>query len=97
MIKEYIAVDLETTGLNPVSDAILEIGAARIRDGEVTDTFETFVNSGVKVPANITALTGITRRWRTAECPVRGRWRSFCGSAADWICWATICPLISAF
>lgn len=82
MIKEYIAVDLETTGLNPVSDAILEIGAARIRDGEVTDTFETFVNSGVKVPANITALTGITQEMADSGMPYKRaveEFLRFCG------------------
>ncbi len=61
MWDTYIALDLETTGLSPVRDQILEIGAARVECGEVTDTYETLVDTGIEIPERITALTGITR------------------------------------
>ena len=43
---DYVAVDIETTGLYPKYDKIIEIGAARVRDGKVEDTFSVFVNPG---------------------------------------------------
>lgn len=60
MSRTYIAIDLETTGLNPSRDRILEIGAAKVVDGVVTDTYSVFVDCGVRVPEYITNLTGIT-------------------------------------
>ena len=36
--QDYTVIDLEMTGLHPKNDAILEVGAAKIRNGEVTDT-----------------------------------------------------------
>lgn len=55
----YVALDIETTGLNPKYDKIIEIGAARVVDGTVCDTFSTFVNPGKGLPARIVELTGI--------------------------------------
>lgn len=55
----YVAFDIETTGLNPKYDKIIEIGAVRVRDGEQIDTFSTFVNPGKSLPARIVELTGI--------------------------------------
>lgn len=55
----YVVFDIETTGLNPKYEKIIEIGAAKVRDAEVTDTFSTFVNPGKGLPERITELTGI--------------------------------------
>ena len=60
MMNSYISVDLETTGLNPKTDKIIEIGAVRIENGVETGTFETFVNPGRRLEEKIIALTGIT-------------------------------------
>lgn len=60
MQTTYVALDLETTGLRPKYDKILEIGAVRVEDGEVTGTYETFIDHGVEIPQRITELTGIT-------------------------------------
>ncbi len=57
---EYIVFDLETTGFNPYSCGITEIGAVRLRHGEVIDTFSTFVNPGCHISRQITETTGIT-------------------------------------
>jgi ATP-dependent DNA helicase DinG len=59
MRDEIVALDLETTGLNQYEDDIIEIGAARFRDGELLDTFGTLVNPGRSVPERVTAITGI--------------------------------------
>lgn len=60
MEYSYIAFDLETTGLRPNQDRILEIGALKVECGEVTGTYETFIDNGVTIPERITSLTGIT-------------------------------------
>lgn len=57
---EYIAVDLETTGTSPVWDEIIEIGAARVRGGEVVETYRELVNPGFEIGSYVTELTGIT-------------------------------------
>jgi DNA polymerase-3 subunit alpha (Gram-positive type) len=57
---EYIALDLETTGVSADRDHILEIGAAHVRDGVILGRFQTFVDGGVSVSPFITSLTGIT-------------------------------------
>ncbi|MDQ2624528.1 MAG: DEDD exonuclease domain-containing protein, partial [Actinomycetota bacterium] len=56
----FVVVDLETTGGRAGGDAITEIGAVKVRGGEVVGEFQTLVNPGVPVPAQITVLTGIT-------------------------------------
>lgn len=56
----FVVVDLETTGGSPATSAITEIGAVKVRGGEVLGEFQTLVNPGGPVPAQITVLTGIT-------------------------------------
>lgn len=60
MLKSYIAFDVETTGLNPLEDEILEIGALKVREGRVAERFMEFIRPTLSVPPAITALTGIT-------------------------------------
>lgn len=55
----YVVFDIETTGLNPKYEKIIELGAARVQNGEVTDTFSTFINPGKSLPERIVELTGI--------------------------------------
>ena len=56
----YVIFDLETTGLSPVNDRIIEIGAVKMCGGKVTDSFSTFVNPQIPIPFNIESLTGIS-------------------------------------
>ncbi|WP_235978242.1 DEDD exonuclease domain-containing protein [Flavimobilis rhizosphaerae] len=56
----FVVVDLETTGTAPATDAITEIGAVKVRGGEILGEFQTLVNPGGPVPPQITVLTGIT-------------------------------------
>ena len=56
----FVVVDLETTGGAPVDAGITEIGAVKVRAGEVLGEFQTLVQPGVPVPAFIALLTGIT-------------------------------------
>lgn len=57
---EFVAFDLETTGLNARTEAITEFGAAIFRRGEVVAEFKEFVNPGRPLSPQITQLTGIT-------------------------------------
>ena len=63
MINSYIALDLETTGLNPKSEFITEIAALRVEEGQVTGRFVSLVNPGKPLEERITQLTGITMIW----------------------------------
>ncbi len=56
----FVVVDLETTGGSHSSDAITEIGAVKIRGGEIIGEFQTLINPELPIPAFITVLTGIT-------------------------------------
>lgn len=58
----FVVVDLETTGLTPRTARICEIGAQRVRALQLADTFETFVDPGLPIPAEVTRITGIDRR-----------------------------------
>ncbi len=58
----WIALDLETTGLDPDSDEIIEVGAVKFQGGKVLDTFQSFVNPGRSLSSFITRYTGISQR-----------------------------------
>ncbi|MBA3788240.1 MAG: UvrB/UvrC motif-containing protein [Actinobacteria bacterium] len=80
----YVVVDLETTGLRPGSAGICEIGAVRVRELELGETFETLVDPRRPLPAPIAALTGIVpaalRSAPSPELAVR-RFLDFAGDA----------------
>ena len=58
--EEFVVFDIETTGLSPLSCKITEIGAVKVKQGEVLEIFSTFVDPETHIPEGITALTGIT-------------------------------------
>ena len=57
---EIVCFDIETTGLNVATEAITEIGAVVLRDGQITERFQTFVNPNRHLTPEIIGLTGIT-------------------------------------
>ena len=62
LIKDstYVVLDVETTGLNPKRDRIIEIGLVKISGAEITDEFTSLFDPGIIVPDEITLLTSIT-------------------------------------
>ena len=58
--EEYVAFDLETTGLSSRTDEIIEIGAVILKNGQEVDRFQTFVDPGRELTPEIVKLTGIT-------------------------------------
>ena len=85
MITSYVCVDLETTGLNPKYEKIIEIGAVKVVEGQIVERFSTFVNPGRKLEERIIELTGITQE-QVEEAPyieeVLPDFLEFCGDFA---------------
>jgi DNA polymerase-3 subunit epsilon/ATP-dependent DNA helicase DinG len=85
MPQTIVAIDLETTGLDPHRDAIIEIGAVKFKGERHEGEFQTLVNPGRPIPANITQLTGITNDM-VANAPrlseVLPKLQTFVGEAA---------------
>ena len=57
--ESFVVFDIETTGFSPVTNRIIEIGAVKVVNGEITDRFSTFVNPEVPIPFEIEKLTSI--------------------------------------
>ncbi len=80
----FVVFDIETTGFSCNNDKIIEIGAVKIEDGKVTDTFSRFVNPKVPIPYRIVELTGITDEMvKNADSinQVLGEFMEFAGAA----------------
>jgi DNA polymerase-3 subunit epsilon len=77
---ETVAVlDFETTGLSPaMGDRATEIAIALVRDGQVVDRFQSLMNAGRRIPAEVTALTGISNTMLAAAPPVASVMREAC-------------------
>ncbi|MBU0508508.1 DEAD/DEAH box helicase [bacterium] len=59
-LSKFVAVDVETTGLDSESDELIEIGAARFHNGKIAETYRTFIRPKRQLDPFITQLTGIT-------------------------------------
>jgi len=79
-----VAFDLETTGLNPKTDKIIEIGAVRFNEKRVEDEFTMLINPGRSIPPFITQLTGISNEMVRGAANIHdvlGEFEAFVGDA----------------
>ena len=99
-VATFVVVDLETTGGSPEDCAITEIGAVKIRGGEVIGEFQTLINPGTGIPPFIAVLTGITDAM-VSEAPkidqVLPTFIEFCGSPESTILVAHNAPFDISF
>ena len=86
--EDYVVFDIETTGFSPVNNRIIEIGAVKLENGQVLDSFNIFVNPQRQIPEKITQLTGITDEM-VADAPLEEealrQFYAFCGGMMR--CW----------
>jgi DNA polymerase-3 subunit epsilon len=85
---QLVMLDVETTGLSPaLGDRLTEVAAVRVVDGQIVERFVSLVNCGVRIPAFITGLTGISQKMVDAAPPaaeVVPQLLAFIG--ADYLC-----------
>ncbi|MDY0322876.1 MAG: PolC-type DNA polymerase III [Candidatus Carbobacillus sp.] len=80
----YVVFDIETTGLSQDTDRIIEIGAVKLKDGQIVDRFQSFAHYGQPLPSKIVELTGITDQMLKDAPPlseVLNAFTSFVGEA----------------
>lgn len=87
-MKDYVCLDLETSGLYPRLDKIIEIGAVKVLGGVAAERFQTFVNPGRKLSGHTSEITGITDRDLESARILRRRFLSswpLPGSSRFWV------------
>ena len=86
-MTSIVSLDIETTGLDPIKDAIIEIGAVRFNGNRVEAEFSQLINPGRPIPPMITQLTGITDEMVRREPPVKAIIQDFENFVGD-------CPVL---
>jgi DNA polymerase III epsilon subunit family exonuclease len=82
-LRDYVTFDLETTDLDPMSCEIVEIAAARVRDGDVVDTFHSLVRPNKPVSPRATEIHGYTDDALRDAPAIQGVWPEFAAFAGD--------------
>ena len=96
--ERYIAFDTETTGLNPENDRVVELGAVVFENGVPASSFQTYVNPGIRIPPEVSALNHITNEMlqaAPAEKDIYPELLEFLGDAAAGK--TVICGHVAAF
>ena len=87
---DYTVLDLEMTGLAPKRDKVIEIGAVRVRNGEIADTYGTLVRPGMSIPETVVQLTGITDEMAALGKKRMWQCRNFCNLSGMIFLWDII-------
>jgi ATP-dependent DNA helicase DinG len=82
-----VSLDIETTGLDPVNDTIIEIGAVKFNGSRVEAEYTQLINPGRPIPPMITQLTGITNEMVRNEPPIKAIIQNFENFVGD-------CPVL---
>lgn len=70
-VDDYVLVDIETTGLSPTTDEIIEIGAIKVKQNKIIDKYNELIKVNRNLPPFITNLTGITNEMlKTGKSPI---------------------------
>lgn len=83
-VSDFVVVDVETTGLNPAKDKVIEFGGVRYKDGRISEWINILINPLQHVPSGISRFTGITDEmvgWRLPETYWAPRIYEFIGSS----------------
>ena len=64
--SSYVVIDVETTGLDPVRDSLIEVAALKIQDFQMVDSYSSLINPGILISSFITELTGISNEQLSA-------------------------------
>jgi len=75
--KDYVVFDLETTGLSPEKDEIIEISGVKVRNGQICGEFSSLINPGRPIPYSATSINGITDDMVRDEPPLRQALQDF--------------------
>ncbi len=86
--EEIVVFDIETTGLTPRTDRITEIGAVKLKAGQIIDSFSTLINPEMEIPYNIIQLTGITNEMVADQRTIKDVMPEFINFIGD-------CPLVA--
>ena len=70
IVDDYVVIDLETTGLDPEYESIIEIAAMRVNGNAVVDSLSSLINPGYEIDEFITDLTGITNEMLASAPPI---------------------------
>ncbi|MGM9913246.1 exonuclease domain-containing protein [Floccifex sp.] len=61
-VKDYVVIDIETTGFSPINDKIIEIGAIKVKNNQVIDEFNCLLSIDERISNSVEKLTGITNQ-----------------------------------
>lgn len=81
-MREYVTLDLETTGLEPKRDRMIEIGAVKVVDGKAVEEYTSLIDPQMEIPERITQLTGISNEMVEGKPTVKEaleQFLNFCG------------------
>lgn len=81
--ENYTIIDIETTGLSPKDDSIIDLGACKVRNGKIVDRFSQLVNPGFPISVFIEDLTGITNDMLSCAPPIETALENFFNFVGD--------------